>query len=68
VQRTINIATSTALYQIVVTGTTSVPKTTTVPAPIVTHGVQSLLSKARDQNLVGGLLDELHKHTDNMDQ
>jgi uncharacterized protein involved in outer membrane biogenesis len=64
VQRTINIATSTALYQIVVTGTTANPKTTTVPAPVVTHGVQALLSKARDQNPVGGMLDELHKQTD----
>jgi hypothetical protein len=64
VQRTINVATSTALYQIVVTGTTSAPKTTAVPAPVVTHGVQSLLSKARNQNPVGGLLAEMHKETD----
>jgi len=63
-QRTVNIATSQVLWDIHVSGTTSNPKTTEVLAPLVTHGVQSLLSLTHTPNRTGDMLREMHKQTD----
>ncbi len=62
VQHGLNVATSHALYDVVVTGTTSDPHTTAVLAPFVTTKIQGLLSSARTES--GGLLATLHKQNE----